>query len=104
MDTSQLMLTGKVAVVTGAARGIGKATALAFADLGATVAICDLLKDELDETVNELRAKGADAYSGVLDVRDGEAVTTFFATVSEELGSVDVLVNSRILEIGRAHV
>ena len=57
MDTSQLMLTGKVAVVTGAARGIGKATALAFADLGATVAVCDLLKDELDETVNELGSK-----------------------------------------------
>ncbi|GIR38131.1 MAG: hypothetical protein CM15mP49_35160 [Actinomycetota bacterium] len=46
-------------MVTGAARGIGKATALAFADLGATVAVCDLLKDELDETVNELRSKGA---------------------------------------------
>ena len=94
MDTSQLMLTGKVAVVTGAARGIGKATALAFADLGATVAVCDLLNDELDETVNELRSKGADAYSEVIDVRDGEAVTTFFAAVSEELGSVDVLVNN----------
>ena len=60
MDTSQLMLTGKVAVVTGAARGIGKATALAFADLGATVAVCDILKDELDETVNELHSKGTD--------------------------------------------
>ena len=94
MDTSQLMLTGKVAVVTGAARGIGKATALAFADLGATVAVCDLLHDELDETVNELRSKGAGAYSEVIDVRDGEAVTTFFAAVSEELGSVDVLVNN----------
>ena len=94
MDTSQLMLTGKVAVVTGAARGIGKATALAFADLGATVAVCDLLKDELDETVNELGSKGAGAYSEVIDVRDGEAVATFFAAVSEELGSVDVLVNN----------
>ena len=66
MDTSQLMLTGKVAVVTGAARGIGKATALAFADLGATVAVCDLLKDELDETVNELRSKGTDTTARVL--------------------------------------
>jgi len=94
MDTSQLMLTGKVAVVTGAARGIGKATALAFADLGATVAVCDLLKDELDETVNELRSKGADAYSEVIDVRDGEAVTAFFASVSEAFSSVDVLVNN----------
>ena len=94
MDTSQLMLTGKVAVVTGAARGIGKATALAFADLGATVAVCDLLKDELDETVNELRSKGTDAYGEVIDVRDGEAVTAFFAAVSEALGSVDVLVNN----------
>ena len=84
MDTSNLLLTGRVAVVTGAARGIGKATALAFADLGSTVAVCDLLNDELDETVNELRSKGADAYSEVIDVRDGEAVTTFIAAVSEE--------------------
>ena len=94
MDTSQLMLTGKVAVVTGAARGIGKATALAFADLGATVAVCDLLNDELDETVNELHSKGTDAFGEVLDVRDGEAVISFFATVTKKLGSLDVLVNN----------
>ena len=67
MDTSNLLLTGRVAVVTGAARGIGKATALAFANLGATVAVCDLLKDELDETVNELHSKGTVAYSEVID-------------------------------------
>ena len=94
MDTSNLLLTGRVAVVTGAARGIGKATALAFANLGATVAVCDLLKDELDETVNELHSKGTDTYGEVLDVRDGEAVTSFFATVSKKLGALDVLVNN----------
>ena len=94
MDTSNLLLTGRVAVVTGAARGIGKATALAFANLGATVAVCDLLKDELDETVNELHSKGTDTYGEVLDVRDGEAVISFFATVTKKLGSLDVLVNN----------
>ena len=46
MDVNDLRLTNKVAVVTGAARGIGKATALAFADLGAHVAVCDMLDDE----------------------------------------------------------
>jgi NAD(P)-dependent dehydrogenase (short-subunit alcohol dehydrogenase family) len=94
MDSSQLLLTKRVAVVTGAARGIGKATALAFADLGANVAVCDLLEDGLNETMDAIQDRGTNAYGEVLDVRDGEAVNAFFAAISENLGSVDVLVNN----------
>ena len=94
MDVNDLLLTDRVAVVTGAARGIGKATALAFADLGAHVAVCDMLEDELDETLTAIRDRGGRAISDVIDVRDSTLVTSFFEKVAGELGSVDVLVNN----------
>ena len=66
MDVNQLLMTDKIAVVTGAAQGIGQATALALADLGAHVAVCDLLP--LDDTVAAIEAKGRRAVAEVMDV------------------------------------
>ena len=94
MEPSQILLTGRVAVITGAARGIGRATALAFADLGANVAICDMLEEELAATTADVAARGGTVISEVFDVRDAEKVDGFMERVSSEMGPVHVLVNN----------
>jgi NAD(P)-dependent dehydrogenase (short-subunit alcohol dehydrogenase family) len=94
LDPSAVLLTDRVAVVTGAAQGIGKACALALARFGAHVAVCDRKGPELAETVAEIEALGRRTVSGVLDVRDEEASAAFLADVAAEFGSVDILVNN----------
>ncbi|MFN8164240.1 MAG: SDR family NAD(P)-dependent oxidoreductase [Solirubrobacterales bacterium] len=97
---------GQVVVVTGAARGQGRAHAAAFAGAGATLAICDApaapasvdypLSDEaeLERTAEELRETGAEVLSMALDVRDPDRVAAFFDRITDALGQVDVLVNN----------
>jgi 3-oxoacyl-[acyl-carrier protein] reductase len=85
-----LRLTGGLAVVTGAARGIGEAIAIAYAHFGADVAICDRDADGLAGTVKEIEATGHQAHTAVLDVRDGDAVREWIATLER----VDTLVNN----------
>ena len=87
------LLTDKVVVVTGAAQGIGKAAALSCAAFGADVAICDR-KSEVEQTAEEIRALGRRVVTGLLDVRDVDAVGAHLADVQRELGRVDVLVNN----------
>jgi 3-oxoacyl-[acyl-carrier protein] reductase len=87
-------LRGRVAIVTGAAVGIGRAIALAFGRFGADVAICDRDGQSLDEVASELRALGARVVTGVLDVRDTESVQAFVEQVGVQLSRVDVLVNN----------
>jgi 3-oxoacyl-[acyl-carrier protein] reductase len=89
-----LLLTDRIAIVTGGARGIGRATALAFATLGATVAVCDKLPDELAATTAELEAFGRPVISSLMDVRHPEAVLAFVTDVVEAHGRIDVLVNN----------
>jgi len=89
-----ILLTGRTALVTGAARGIGRATALALARFGADVAVCDRLGDELAGTVAEIEALGRRAPHAVLDVRDTAAVQTWVAEVGEEWGRLELLVNN----------
>jgi NAD(P)-dependent dehydrogenase (short-subunit alcohol dehydrogenase family) len=83
-----------VAIVTGAAVGIGRAIALAYARFGADVAVCDRDAQHLEEVVAGARAEGARVTSGLIDVRDTAAVETFVAAVHDELGHLDVIVNN----------
>lgn len=95
---------GQVAVVTGAARGIGRACALRLAEEGADIAALDIggpmptvpyeasSTQQLEETASAVRALGRRCVPLVADVRDGEAMRAAVATAAGELGSVDVLV------------
>ena len=87
-------LAGRVAIVTGAAAGIGRAIALAFGRFGADVAICDRDEQHLDEVATELRGSGHRVVTGVLDVRDTSCGRHVRRARSVELGRVDVLVNN----------
>jgi 3-oxoacyl-[acyl-carrier protein] reductase len=85
-----VLLTGRRAVVTGAARGIGAAIAITLARFGADVAICDRDADGLGRTAGEVAGVGRHAHAELLDVRDAGAVHAWL----EPLDRVDVLVNN----------
>jgi NAD(P)-dependent dehydrogenase (short-subunit alcohol dehydrogenase family) len=94
LDPSRALLTDRVAVVTGAAVGIGAAVALAFARFGAHLALCDRDAPSLDDTAQAARALGRRVETAVLDVRDAPAVAAFLARVGEVFGRIDALVNN----------
>ncbi len=85
-------LTGRVAIVTGAARGIGAAYASALAAAGATVAACDILPP--DETVATIRDAGGKAGGAVCDVSNTAAVASFALDIEAAYGRIDILVNN----------
>jgi 3-oxoacyl-[acyl-carrier protein] reductase len=89
-----LDLAGKVALVTGAAQGIGAATALTLARFGADVAACDREPGGLRATAAAIEATGRGCVTGDLDVRDRDAVTTWLGEVAAAYGRIDVLVNN----------
>jgi 3-oxoacyl-[acyl-carrier protein] reductase len=90
-----LALTGRVAVVTGGSRGIGRAIAVALARRGAAVAICYREReDAAQETAELVRAQDVRALAGRCDVSDESAVAEFFGRVRAELGPTDILVNN----------
>jgi 3-oxoacyl-[acyl-carrier protein] reductase len=90
-DASALDLTGKVAVVTGAARGIGKTLAHSLEACGAQLALCDRLGDLMTETAKEFKS---DPLVSILDVRDLAAVNAFIEEIKERYGRVDILINN----------
>ena len=87
-------LDGKVAIVTGAARGIGRAIAEALAKEGADLALCDCQVEWLNDTVAAVQALGRKAMPGAADVGDAAAVDAFVAKVQEHYGRIDILVNN----------
>jgi NAD(P)-dependent dehydrogenase (short-subunit alcohol dehydrogenase family) len=82
-------LEGIVAIVTGGGSGIGRATATAFADEGAVVAVVDRDADAARQVAAEV-----DGHAYALDVRDGEALGAAFAEIADRLGGLHVLVNN----------
>jgi 3-oxoacyl-[acyl-carrier protein] reductase len=100
---------GKTAIVTGGARGIGRAIAMALARHGFSVAVVDLLQEQLAATADELRALGIEVLPIVADTADYQAARGHVAAIMERWHRIDVLVNNaavlqpkRILEITEA--
>jgi NAD(P)-dependent dehydrogenase (short-subunit alcohol dehydrogenase family) len=87
-------LEGRVALITGAAQGIGRATALTLARFGADLVVCDKLGDRLEATCGDIGGLGRTVLSSVMDVRDDEAVEALVADAVARFGHVDVLVNN----------
>ena len=88
-------LKGKIVLITGAAKGIGRATALAFAKEGCRLALVDIDKGELESLSAEIKAKGTDAACGFGDLSTSEGVTSgISAALNGYSAGVDVLVNN----------
>jgi NAD(P)-dependent dehydrogenase (short-subunit alcohol dehydrogenase family) len=86
--------TGKVAVITGAASGIGRSLALQLAAEGALLAISDIDTVGLTETADQARTRGARVHEQRLDVANREAVVAYAAAVMAEYGTVNLVVNN----------
>jgi NAD(P)-dependent dehydrogenase (short-subunit alcohol dehydrogenase family) len=89
-----MSLEGKVALVTGAGRGMGRATALALANDGADVAVTDILADAVEETSTDVRATGRNSVAIAADIGDGDDIDRVIADTVSALGRVDILVNN----------
>jgi NAD(P)-dependent dehydrogenase (short-subunit alcohol dehydrogenase family) len=87
-------LSGKRAIVTGAARGLGRQSALALAEAGADVAICDILEAEGEQTSAAVRAMGRRSFYARVDVTASGQIGPFVQRVIDELGPIDILVNN----------
>lgn len=90
----ELGLKGKVAVVTGATEGIGRATAIKFAEEGAHVAICARRQQPLDDTATEIQKYGVQGLGVQADISKAADVERFMSAIADRFGRVDILVNN----------
>lgn len=92
--TASEQLAGRVAIVTGAGRGLGRAMAEALAGAGAAVTVAARSEEELTQVAKELESRGGRALACPTDITDEAAVEAMVAATVEEFGRVDVLVNN----------
>lgn len=89
-----MRLEGKAAIITGSARGIGKATAVKFVKEGAKVVVCDVNIEQVNETVEELKKLGGEAIGLKVDVTNRESIKKLFEDAVAAFGKIDVVVNN----------
>ena len=94
MSNDPFDLTGKVAIITGASRGIGFAIAESFVSAGAKVVLASRKQDALDQAAEKIRAKGGEAFPFAAHTGDPEAVRALVAACLEKFEGVDILVNN----------
>ena len=99
MTVPSLLLTDKVAIVTGARRGIGEAIALTFAEAGADVVVCDVVADtgELKAVADEIQRLGRRSLAVQTDISQKVEVESLLQKTVDEFGGVDILVNNAAL-------
>lgn len=88
------MLEGRIAIVTGAARGIGRHAAQTLGDQGVRLAVVDIDQDRIQNAAAEMAAAGIEALPIVADVRDEDSVKSMVSTTLEQYGKIDILVNN----------
>ena len=87
-------LDGKVAIVTGAGRGIGASIARTFADAGADIVLAARTKEQLDEVAADVRAAGREALVIPADVNENDVLEEIVARTVAEMGHLDIVVNN----------
>lgn len=94
MSHNGRQLEGKVAIVTGGSRGIGRAIAVALAEEGASVAVCSRNLDSNRDAAEYIRSQGGSAHPYRVDVTDADSVSSLVSEVLRDLGRIDILVNN----------
>jgi 3-oxoacyl-[acyl-carrier protein] reductase len=93
-------IEGRVALITGAASGMGRATAYVFADEGARLAIVDRNADGVEAVAQEIRDAGGVAHAYAVDLADGDAILDLVGRVRADVGAIDILVNNAGISVG----
>ncbi len=94
MTIANFSLAGKVAIVTGGSRGIGRSIAVALAEAGADVCVAARKPEALEETVTAIRATGRKGIAVPTNVREAEGLQNLVAETKKQLGRIDILVNN----------